>query len=335
MGSGFDAGAGTKTAKAVKAAKAAKAARARLYRYIFALIAVVAAILVMYVLNDDENDEIITVVDNAGREILMTDVAQRIISVAPTNTEILYVLGLGDKVVGVTDYCTYPPEAMDKPKVGGFMDLNLEKIVELEPDVVLGTIGVQGPLIKNFEEIGIIFVAIEPSTVDQLLDSIELVGKIAGAEEDARELVDSMRARLNAVREKVKDIPEDMRPTVFYEVWNDSTLIMTAGPGTFVHDVIEIAGGRNLYADASSNWPQIDSESLIARNPDVIISAMWGRMSPEEIKSIETWKEISAVKNGRVYIVSDMDLWSKLGPRIADVVEEMAAYLHPELFGAE
>ena len=87
--------------------------------------------------------------------------------------------------------------------------------------------------------------------MDQLLDSIELVGKIAGAEEDARELVDSMRARLNAVREKVKDIPEDMRPTVFYEVWNDSTLIMTAGPGTFVHDVIEIAGGRNLYADAS------------------------------------------------------------------------------------
>lgn len=300
--------------------------------YAVTLTVIVGVLLSMCLLGDNAKAKTITVVDSAGREITLSSTAKRIVSVAPTNTEILYALGLGEKIVGVTDFCNYPAEALDKPKVGGFMDLNLERIVELEPDVVLGTIGVQGPLIRNFEEVGINFISIEPSTVDGLLDSIELVGRITGAEEAAKELASSMRVRIDAVREKVKDIPEDERPTVFYETWNEALMIMTIGPGTYIHDIIEIAGGKNIYADAASNWPQIDSESLIARNPDVIISAMWGRQSPQEIKSIETWKEISAVKNDRVYIVSDMDLWSKLGPRIVDAVEEMAGYLHPELF---
>jgi iron complex transport system substrate-binding protein len=300
--------------------------------YVVTLTVIVGVLLSMCLLGDNAKAKAITVVDSAGREITLSSTAKRIVSVAPTNTEILYALGLGERVIGVTDFCNYPAEALDKPKVGGFMDLNFERIVELEPDVVLGTIGVQGPLIKNFEEVGINFISIEPSTVDGLLDSIELVGRITGAEEAAKELASSMRVRIDAVREKVKDIPEDERPTVFYETWNEALMIMTIGPGTYIHDIIEIAGGKNIYADAASNWPQIDSESLIARNPDVIISAMWGRQSPQEIKSIETWKEISAVKNDRVYIVSDMDLWSKLGPRIVDAVEEMAGYLHPELF---
>ena len=300
--------------------------------YVVTLTVIVGVLLSMCLLGVNAKAEAITVVDSAGREITLSSIAKRIVSVAPTNTEILYALGLGERVIGVTDFCNYPADALDKPKVGGFMDLNLERIVELEPDVVLGTIGVQGPLIKNFEEVGISFISIEPSTVDGLLDSIELVGRITGAEEAAKELVGSMRVRIEAVREKVKDIPEEERPTVFYETWNEALMIMTIGSGTYIHDIIEIAGGRNIYADAASNWPQIDSESLIARNPDVIISAMWGRQSSQEIKSIETWKEISAVKNDRVYIVSDMDLWSKLGPRIVDAVEEMAGYLHPELF---
>lgn len=308
-------------------------------RSVFALIIIVgiiaAAVLSTWLFDDEGEAKGITVVDNAGREVTLDGIAERIVSAAPTNTEILYALGLEDKVVGVTEYCTYPPEAFEKPKIGDFMNLNLELIVELEPDVVLGTIGVQGPLIRSFEEAGIAFIAIEPSTVDGLLEAIELVGKIAGAEEAAKELVAGMRARIDAVRDKVKDIPENQRPTVFYEVWNETLAIMTAGPGTFIHDVIEIAGGRNLYADTTSNWPQIDSESLLIRDPDVIISAMWGRQSPEEIKAIDTWKGISAVRNDRVYIVSDMDLWSKLGPRIVDVIEEMASYLHPELFAKE
>ncbi len=298
------------------------------------LLTIALVVIIWFIAQEMEEEPVldpITVTDSAGREITIEEAPEKIVSGAPANTEILYALGLGDQIVGVTDWCNYPLEAMDKPTVGGFSDINLEKVVELDPHIVFGAIGVQGPLIQSFEDAGIVFVAIEPETLDELIDSIELIGAIAGKEQEAQELISDMESRIDAVKEKVVDIPEDERPGVLYEVWNDP--VMTIGPNTYISDMIEIAGGRNIFSDAQDNWPVVDIESILARDPQVIISSMHHhRSGPDEFYQMNTWSEISAIRNKRVYVVSDGDVFARVGPRIIDGLEEFARYIHPDLF---
>jgi iron complex transport system substrate-binding protein len=270
----------------------------------------------------------LTITDDMGNEVTIEAEPQRIVSMAPSHTQLLYALGLGDKVVGVTEYCSYPPEAQEKPKVGGFSDIDLEQAVGLDPDLVLGTsIHAQsvGPALV---ERGLKVVLINPETVDDVLEKIVLVGRVTGREEAATALADELRGRIEATMDKAQKAGS--KPRVYWELSND---LYTAGPGSFIDDLITRAGGINIAADAKEQWPQLNLEALILADPEVIVLAdhPYGETA-EKVKARPGWADISAVKNDRIVEVLDDDLVSQPGPRVAEALEFVAKALHPELF---
>jgi len=270
-----------------------------------------------------------TITDMAGREVTIEAEPQAIVSLAPANTEILYALGLGDKVVGVTEFCNYPPEAAEKPKIGGFSDVNTEKVVELAPDLVLATSLHLSEVVPALEKLGLTVVVIDPPDVPAVLEGIELVGKITGREEEAEALTAKMQERIEAVAEAVKGRE---KPRVFWELSSD---LWTAGPGSFINDLIERAGGENIAAEAESPWVQLSSEAIVAADPEVIFLAdhPFGETA-ETVAARPGWDEISAVVNKRIVELSeaDIDIVSRPGPRVVDALELIARTLHPDAF---
>lgn len=272
----------------------------------------------------------LTITDQIGREVTIERLPERIISLSPANTEILYALGLGDKIVGVTDYCDYPEEVATKEKIGGYSDPNIEKIISLNPDLILAT-GIYLKPIEELEKLGVPSVAIEPENIDEMLDSIEIIGKATGRHKEAMDLIDSLKARIKKVEDKVADIPADKRPKVIYELWH--TPIMVAGPGTYVDDIIQRAGGENIARDASNAYPEYSQEMIIAKNPDIIIFSYHGTSDGETVESIMQrpgWDSINAVKNKKVFYI-DENLVQRATPRLVDGLEEFVKIIHPEL----
>lgn len=270
----------------------------------------------------------ITITDDAGRVVTLSHAPQRIVSLAPSNTEILYALGLGDQIVAVTDYCDYPEEAKSKPKVGGFPNFDMEKVVELNPDLVLATTLYSDAAMSALAEKGIATVVIEPRNIDETLDRIELVGRITGRAQEAAALVSQLRQRVEAVKSKVKGARE--KPRVFFELDN---LLFSPGPGSFIDDMITEAGGVNIAADAQGQWVQLSQETLIVKDPEVIIlsDAAYGE-TVDKVKARDGWKDIAAVRNNRIVEVADPNLVSRPGPRSVEGFELIAKALHPELF---
>ncbi len=267
--------------------------------------------------------------DDARREVEVKEKPERIVSLAPSNTEISFALGLGDKIVGVTDFCDYPEEAKSKEKIGGFSDPNVEKIVELKPDLVLAT-GMHQKILGDLEKVNLKVFVLDPKSIGDVLGNIEVIGKLTGEEEAAESLVTKMRKKIDDVKKKVAGLSDEKKPLVYYEVWNDP--IMTAGPGTFVYDIITIAGGKNIAADAAERYPKYSLEELVNRDPEVIIATEGSMGSPGKIKERKGWEGISAVKSGRVYVIGDENLVFRAGPRIVDGLVEVAKFIHPELF---
>ncbi len=268
-----------------------------------------------------------TITDDLGRAVTISKTAERIVSLAPSNTEILFALGLGDKVVGVTEYCDYPPEATQKEKVGGFSTVNVEKVVSLNPDLVLATGGEQEGFVTQLEGLGITVVALYPDNLDGILHDITLVGDIAGAKEVADTLTENLRRRIENITNVVENAG---KPKVFYLVWDEPLMTVGRGRGTFPDDLITLAGGTNLGAAASGDWPAYSLEMLVAEDPDVIVLAH-GK-SAESMGTLSGWSSLTAVQRGRVYQI-DSNISSRAGPRIVDALENMARYIHPELFG--
>ena len=274
----------------------------------------------------------LTVTDDLGRNVTISSEPQSIISLAPSNTEILFALGLGDRLIAVSEYCNYPPEAQNKAKIGGFSTVNIEKVVDLTPDLVLATGGVQETLVEELERLGLTVIALDAKSIEDVLENLRVVGKAAGQLEAAIELRANLEQRIKAVTDKTKDLLDSQRPRVFYEVQYDP--LMTAGPGTFIDDLIHLAGGVNIASDAAAKYPVYNLETLIERNPEVIIISFWHgsiAASVEAVKSRKRWQIIDAVKNNRVYGIN-ADLVSRPGPRIVDGIEEMARFIHPDLF---
>jgi len=268
----------------------------------------------------------VTLVDDAGRTVTITPHPQRLVSLAPNNTEFLFALGLGDKVVGVSDFSNYPPEAAKIETVGG-MPLNFEKIVALKPELILAA-GITSPAdVSKLEELGLTVLVLNPSDIKGILHSIELVGQATGTEVQAKALAGEIEARVEAVTHKTGQATE--QPRVFLEL--DETLY-TVGPGSFIDALISMAGGTNIASDASSPYPQFSAEEIIRRNPQVIIlaDADYG-VTPEAVKSRPGWEAISAVKNDAIYPIN-ADIISRPGPRIAQGLEALAKIIHPELF---
>jgi len=175
------------------------------------------------------------VLDDLGRSVDIEEIPQRIVSLAPSNTEILFALGLGEKVVGVTEYCNYPPEALDKEKVGGYSTPDIEKIIALQPDLILASSIHAKELIPALEQRGLTVFALEPKSIDGILEDIRMVGKIAGKEEEASVLVTQMENKIKAITDKTKELEE--RPRVFYITWHDP--IFSVGSETSIHELIE------------------------------------------------------------------------------------------------
>ena len=274
----------------------------------------------------------LAIVDGVGREVSISEQPETIVSLAPSNTEILFALGLVDKLVAVSQYCNYPPEVQNKPKVGGFSTINIEKVVSLEPDLVLATGGVQKKVVRDLERLGLTVISLDAKRIGDVLENILLVGKVTGRVESAKRLRSNLEERIRTVANKTGDLPDTQRPRVFYEVQYDP--LMTAGPGTFIDDLIHLAGGANIASDSAIKYPVYNLEILIERNPEVIIvSFSHGSImaSVEGVKNRKRWQITDAVKNNRVYGIH-ADLVSRPGPRIVDGLEEIAKYIHPELF---
>lgn len=270
--------------------------------------------------------------DQEGRTVTLDGVPQRIVSLAPSNTEILFAIGLGDKVVGVTDYADYPAAAKTKPSVGGYTDPDIEKIVALKPDLVLAT-DIQMPkVVPELEKLGIKVAVLNPKNLDQILQSITLVGQMTGASTEAATLVSSMQTRIKAVEDKVAGLSPSQKPKVFYAVWYNP--LMSAGQGTFQNDLIQKAGGINIAANLTG-WSNISIETVIADNPDIMIAGLsQPSIKDNNFKFINTdprLADTSARKNGKVYGI-DSNIVSRDGPRIVDALEQMAKMIHPELF---
>jgi iron complex transport system substrate-binding protein len=235
-------------------------------------------------------------------------------------------------VVGVTSYGNYPPEATTREQVGGITNksISIESIIALEPDLVLAS-GSQDEVIPVLEETGLTVIALDPVTLEDIYTNIELVGQVTGHAEQATALATDLRRRANAVREKVATVHPADRPAVFYEVWDEP--LMTAGPQTFIGQLIELAGGQNIFADVKEDWPQVSPELIVERNPEVILGpeAHGSALVAEQIAARPGWDGVAAVQNNRIYLL-DGDMVSRPGPRLIDVLEEIARGLYPDLF---
>ncbi|MBU0494514.1 MAG: ABC transporter substrate-binding protein [Chloroflexi bacterium] len=274
----------------------------------------------------------VTLTDDAGRAVSVVSNPQRIVSLAPSNTEILFALGLGDQVVGVTDFCDYPPEATAKAKVGGITP-NVEQIVTLKPDLVVTIGGDPFPaeLITRLEELGLPTLVLAPKDLDSVYHDIELVGQATGKQAEAKKLVDDMKARAQAVTDKCKNVAS--RPTVFYELdATDAAKPFTVGPGSWHDTFIQIAGGTNVAANAPSPWVQFSMEELVKSDPALIILGDANRgVTADAVKAREGWGSLKAVQSGAIYPIDD-NLISRPGPRVVDGLEALARIIHPELF---
>ncbi len=281
---------------------------------------------------DEAAPSTIEVTDQLGRTVKLNRTPQRIISLAPSNTEILFALGLADRIVAVTDYDDYPPEAKEKPSVGGYSTPNIEEVVALSPDLILATSVHEQRIIPQLEERGMTVFALNPKTIDEVLEAITLVGEITGQEKEASRLVAEMQNRIKMVTDKTDSLLEEQRPRIFYIVWHDP--LMTSGSGTFQHDLIQKAGGTNIARDLTG-WPTISLEAVIEANPEVMIAGV-GHGNTEDlnfqfIKTESRLRDTDARQNNRVYAI-DGNLVSRPGPRIVDGLEELARLIHPEIF---
>lgn len=267
------------------------------------------------------------ITDDHGRTVDIAETPERIISLAPSITEILFALGLGDKVVGVTDRCDYPEEALDKPNVGSYFSTSLEAIIAQNPDIVFSdghdTVGTQ------LEALGVTMVVLQPQDIAGIYKDIELVGKITGKEVAAEELVTEMEQRVSAVTERTEGVEP---PTVLYVIdASNTSKPWTVGAGSFIDTLIALAGGENIVK-VSQDYLQINLEEIVARDPEIIIgTTSHGTISIPDFVNLPVWKEINAVKEGRIYIIQ-VDLVSKPGPRIVEGLEEIAKIIHPEMF---
>lgn len=288
------------------------------------LVALLSLILVLTACGPGSQTPTQYVFDDLGRLVAINGTPQRIISLAPSNTEILFALGLGGKVVGVTDYCDYPPEALNKTKVGGYANPDVEKIVALDPDLILVAHGTPMEVVNSMAGLGLTVFGIKTTDLDDLLNDIRRIAEITDTEAEAQALTFEMESRIQAVTNQTDEL--EQRPRVFYIVWHDP--LWTAGSGTFIHELIEKGGGANIFQNVTG-YPTISIEEVIARDPEIIITSEW---SYEWAINASELASTNASQTGRIYTLDD-DLVQRPGPRLVEGLEWFAHFIHPEIFG--
>jgi iron complex transport system substrate-binding protein len=267
--------------------------------------------------------------DEIGRKVEVKTPPRRIISVAPSVTETLFALGLGERIVGVSDYCNYPPEARGKEKVGGYITPSMEKIISLHPDLVIQTAdGDLKTFVNRLAGLGIPVYITNPRSVPEILRAISKIGGVTDSSSGAQALVGSMRAKMIDVQERIEGRP---RLRVLHAMSVDP--LISSGKGTFVHDLIRLGGGENIAENGKGKHPLLSMEEVVTRDPQVIILS--SMLSNEPMTAQRAWwsryRQISAVREGRIGVIQ-ADLILRPSPRIVEGLVEVAKAIHPEAF---
>ena len=272
----------------------------------------------------------LTMTDATGKEIVMEAPPERIISLIPSNTEILFGLGLNDKIVGVNDYDDYPPEVADKEKVGS-MEFNIEQIIALQPDIVFAHesgIASLGGAKDQLEAAGVkVFVVTNARDFNETYTTIEQLGRATGKLPEAEKIIANMKVKVEEIEAKLQDV----QPKKVFVETSDEPEIYTPGKDTFMQEMLEMIHAENIAAD-TDGWFKIDAEQIITKNPDVIVVTY--NYVPDILTKIPQragFDTITAVKNKAIVQV-DENITSRQGPRLADGLEELAKAIYPEAF---
>ncbi len=281
----------------------------------------------------------LTVTDDAGREVTIEAEPERIVSLAPSNTEIVCALGACDRIVGVTDFDDYPPEVAEIDKVVVSAVVDVERVVAAEPDLVLAAGNEQTPtaVIEQLDGLDLTVLVLYPETLAAVQTDIELVGRLIGREEEAREVTAEMRHRVDAVTAAVEGVE---RPLTLYEVFHAEGTTYTAGEGSFLASLIQLAGAEPLTGDAQG---LLAPEELVAADPELILlgTASYDPALADPETALETvaaragWSELRAVRNGRVVPYLDDIVTTRPGPRVVEGLEALARAIHPDRFDEE
>jgi len=265
-----------------------------------------------------------TIVDELGHTVRVPQHPQRIVSLAPSITEILFDIGAADRIAGVTSYCDYPPEALNKERVGDTLKPNIEKIVAMKTDlVIISTSSQLETSFRRLEELQVPVYISNPRTVDQVIESIDKIGDLVDASKEARDATQRIRSRVAAVEARVAGSP---RPPVLVLLGTEP--LITIGAASFINDLIERAGGRSISADDKADYPQYSVETVIAKQPEIILLQTGSSELGERLR------QTPAARSNKVFHIDD-DLLLRPGPRLIDGLEQIAAKFHPDLFQAE
>lgn len=273
----------------------------------------------------------VTVTDATGAKLTIEEKPEKIVSVLPSNTEIAFALGLGDEIVGVSDHDNYPEEATKKEKIGG-LELNVEKILSLEPQLVLADQSNDEKALDQLRDSGIpVLVVSSASNFDGVYDVIGLIGKATGTHEKALDIITEMKDKLIALEEKASTIEEKDQKSVFVEI-SPSPEIYTTGKDTFMDELLTKINAKNAAED-QVGWPKMNEEAIIALNPDVIITT-YGSFVEDPVAEVTErngWNDVTAVKNKQIIDVNE-DLVSRPGPRLVEGAEELGKAIYPDIF---
>lgn len=277
----------------------------------------------------DKDTSTYAVVDDRGKEIKFDKKPETIVSLQPSNTEILFSLGVGDKIIGATDYDTYPEAAKDIERVSTSTTINAERIVELNPDVVIAYTSGDEAQVTQLEEAGLqVFVIKSAATFEDVYGDIEQLGDVVGKTEQADEIIEDIQTQIEDVQEKTATV--EQKKKVYFEI-SPAPDIWTSASETFQNEILEAAGVDNVFAD-QTGWFSVAEEDVITKNPELIITTVNYTEDPvAEIKARTSWNTIQAIKNGEVYQL-DSDTLSRPATRIGEAVKLVAETVYPELF---
>ena len=309
-------------------------------KYVLATLIIVVLVVAVYAyiahqgVDEFEGGDL---VDDMGYSLTLTSPPERIVSLAPSNTEILFAVGAGDKVVGVTNFCNYPYdfaawiEAGNMTSIGSFKNPSVEPIIVLDPDLVLDS-KQSVDAVASLRNLGVNVLVLDAKNISGVLRDILLIGRAADRYSEAVALESDLRQKIDAIANQAADATST--PKVYHEVYPS----MSAGPETFIDELITLAGGENIFHDASTRYPTVSSEAVIEKNPAIMVfpDSYMGREhfseTMEDVKNRPGWELISAVQNDTIYEINS-DIISRAGPRLADALETLAKMIHPEIFG--
>lgn len=288
--------------------------------------------------DENSNDSIggqqfpVSVIDGTGQEVTIEKEPKTIVSLQASNTEVSFALGLEEKIVGVSDFCNYPAEALEVDKVGA-QDMNVELILSMLPDLALVSAyhyNNHAEILNQFKDAGInVIVVGDASNFNDVYEKIELIGAVTGATAEAEVIVTDMQKRLETVKGLAKEVTEQKK--IWVEV-APAPDIFTTGQGTFMHEMLEVINAINA-AGEHEGWVMLTEEEIVQLNPDVIITTYGSYYeNPEQsVLSRDGWSDVSAIKSEQVFDVEG-DIVVRPGPRLIEGVEHIAKYIYPEIF---